>query len=270
MRFVALVFMLFLLKTANCQDTVTEEEKWDCVEIGPLKEKSIDNPYGQEDRGRHEVSDKNIRQLQESDKNGKGYTPAEIEYRIDKKLGDQYMGFPLVCTKGNKTAKFINHPYVVKSFLNGKSTTKSATGSYIMMCEVFKLAGHKHDSNFTWIWYRRPFGGMWEKMDLENKTDYYSYNEHFMDNINYNSTLKIKKLSKEDAGEYKCLAWNRNGDHEEIFELNILGIQALFIPYGTVFFLVMIQSILVFVYERMKAKKQLKKEELEMGRQVRA
>lgn len=268
--FIGIVFAMFILSTAMCLDS----GKWDCIEIGPLKEKDIDNPYGQETRGRHEVSEENVRQLQASEKNGTGYTPAEIEYRIDKKLGDQYMGFPLVCTKGNETVKFINHPYVVKSFLNGKSTTKSATGSFMMMCEVFKLAGHKHDSNFTWIWYKKSFDGKnadkWQEMDLMNNTDYYSYTEDYVDNINYNSTLKIKSLNKEDAGDYKCLAWNRNGDHEAVFELNILGIQALFIPYGTVFFLVMIQSILVFIYERMNAKKQQKQEELEMGRQVRA
>jgi len=248
---------------------------WVCHEIGPFEYIDIENLDGQETRAIHLVSDEKIQRLNSKDP----YNGDDVLRAIDEKIGDQYYGFPLICKRGKEVINFIEHPYIIKKNTDGNSFTKSATGSHRMHCEVFRLKGQNYTTNFNWTWYKKAEKGIWKEIDLNNsnylQTDGGIINlKDSRQNKLFNSTLKIRSLSMVDAGDYKCMAINKYGNHEHLFELKVLSITGLIIPFVGVFVMVILISVLVLIREKINAKnemiEELKKGNLEFSKTANA
>lgn len=88
-----------------------------------------------------------------------------------------------------------------------------------MLCELYKPEGFSHTNETEWTWYRKVGHRQWDEInEITIDTDVYEIEKTF------NMTkLKIKSLTGDDEGEYKCMASNSWGDHEHVFDLRVMS-----------------------------------------------
>lgn len=283
-----IVFMVFIIRdqALGYKETKTVDgDYWECSEIGPRKLNNIELKLmaKQHKIDKTEVKTEHIIQPEFINLDPDNYRSEDIVCKIFEKMkhyGDKYEKYPMVCDLKskdhvfqNETISFTRHPTVIKSHLNDPSSTKSSTGSHNMTCEILQLDGFNHTSNFTWVWYMKPADNFWYKLNVSGNSNY-DYQENMFNGINYYSSLKILSVSKADKAEYKCYAENAFGNHEKVFNLEVLGIVSIVAPFIGTFIFVTLLSILAIFYEKVYSKKDEKEinidEEVIVEREVKA
>lgn len=278
-----LPFIVLIIVYLNNIVLATEKDElrpWNCTEVGPILEDDADfdyEKYRSKDRVvvSHMLTDKNIEMLKNhtiftllEGKERDHYQVDDIQAIVDDIRGDKYLGYPVHCKKkGEEDIKFFDHPYVLKSHELNKDSIKSTTGSHLMKCEIFRPENHLDQTNFTWKWFRKGSeDNTWKSLESEYtnenfvfKTFYKNYTNETTNTtvaINIYSQLEIKSLSKNHEAEYRCTADNKYGFHEYTFDLKVLSLFSLVMPFIIGLIFVLAISVGVLSFEKIQAKKQ--------------
>lgn len=242
MKFIcSVILIIYLSNQANCSE-------WECKEIGPyIDEKSnIVNKT----INTHKVSHDDVMTL-----NSGVYRIADISKILEKSKGSdkyEYKSHIVQChdSKTNQTINFNSHPFTFKPKEND-SFTKSVSSSHNMTCGNFGQTDKNH-IYINWSWsFKNKLSDVWDVIDMNNSIKY-SIKVGL-----HQSSLKVRSVKPEDSGFYKCVAFNEYGSHEQVFQLRILGLYALILPFCGVLSSALILSALVMLYEKVSKKKAL-------------
>lgn len=250
MRLLSIIFMIIYLNNAVL--AIDEDASlWNCTERGPMttvkNSKEIDQIITS-----HFFSDE---QIKNSTRSNGTYNIDYFTHIVDKRVGDKFRGFPFLCEKkGKKDIKFYDHPFVMNNDTKeiNQEATRSETGSHTMKCSLLRAPGHIDATNFTWKWFKKTHGE-YDEIDYNNKN--YNITVTLSDaGINLHNQLKIKLVSPEDEAMYMCAATNAHGAHEYIFDLHVLGLLSLAMPFLIALILITIFSIAVLTFEKVQLK----------------
>lgn len=240
-------------------DTVGDEiesDDWKCVEIGPKRDEDTRVTEGVEEKATHFLSHENILELTKKEK----YNSDDISCIIDRIIGDKYERYPMNCTQLNNSSRvytFFDHPFVINNRFSKTKAIKSYSGSHAMLCEIYQPEGFMHQNETKWIWYKKIGHRQWQEI---NDTTIPNINEIYEITKNYTATkLKIKYLTGNDRGEYKCMAINSWGDHEHVFDLRVMSFVSLVVPFLVTAVMMFVLSAAIHFRENMVEKKEILK-----------
>lgn len=145
------------------------------------------------------------------------------------------------CKKEEKVVKryhFNVAPYLYKPEKASQTVTE---GGFIeIKCTVLFGA---ENSTIDWTWTKNG-------TDLSTDVDKYEIKKS-----NNQSSLIIKKVSKEDKGDFTCEAKNTVGEHSETIQLRVKDALAALWPFLAIVAEVIILCLIILIYEKKCAKK---------------